>query len=75
MADKNEDLGISYKGWRYNAAGVTAVWAVPNTRGAIFDAMERRETYSTTGPRMRVRMSGGWDFVKEGASRCGGDRL
>ncbi len=65
VADKNEELGISYKGWRYNAAGVTAVWAESNTRTAIFDAMERRETYATTGPRMRVRLFGGWDFTED----------
>ena len=62
VADQNEELGIGYKGWRYNAAGVTAVWADENTRTAIFDAMERRETYATTGPRMRVRLFGGWHF-------------
>ena len=69
VADQNEELGISYKGWRYNAAGITAVWAESNTRTAIFDAMERRETYATTGPRMRVRLFGGWDFDPEDALR------
>ena len=65
----NPELGISYKSWQYSAAGVTAVWAEENTRGAIFDAMERRETYATTGPRMRVRFFGGWDFEEADARR------
>jgi hypothetical protein len=58
----NEKLGLSYKGWRYSSAGLTALWATDNTRGALFDAMERREAYATTGPRIRVRFFGGWDF-------------
>lgn len=65
VAKGNEALGVSYKGWQYASPGPTAVWATENTRGAIFDALERRETYATTGPRIRVRFFGGYTFTED----------
>lgn len=52
-------------GWHYLASGYAAVWAKANTRAAIFDALERREVYASTGPRMTLRVFGGWDFTAD----------
>jgi hypothetical protein len=60
--------GVKIIGWQQAASGYAAVWAKENTREALFDAMQRKETYATTGSRMTVRFFGGWDFVAEDAN-------
>ena len=58
-------------GWEQTSSGYAAVWSTANTREALFDAMQRREVYGTTGPRMTVRFFGGWEYSAADAS---GDR-
>jgi hypothetical protein len=48
-----------------SASGVTGVWAEANTRASIFEALKRRETYATTGPRIRVRAFAGWNYTAD----------
>ncbi len=54
-------------GWEQASSGLAGVWAKENTREAIFDALERKEVYGTTGSRMMVRFFGGWEFTDEDA--------
>lgn len=51
-----------YTNWELSSSGLAAVWAKENTREEVFAAFRRREVYGTSGPRIRVRFFGGYDF-------------
>ena len=53
----------TFEGYQLVASGYTGVWATENTRAAIWDAMDRKEVYATTGPRIIVRFFGGWNYT------------
>jgi hypothetical protein len=48
-----------------DASGYAAVWAEENTREALFAAMQRREVYATTGPRLLLQFFGGWQYTEQ----------
>ena len=66
---KGELEGTDYYNWETLASGLTGVWARENTREALFDAMNRKEVYATSGSRISVRVFGGWDFQADEVER------
>ncbi len=64
-----EDESLSTYSWEEVSSGLAAVWARENTRAALFEAMQKKETYATTGTRIVVRFFGGWDYQPEDVYR------
>jgi len=59
---REQDVIPGVKGWDMGASGMVAVYAEQNTRESLFNGMRRKEVYATSGPRIRVRFFGGWEY-------------
>ena len=55
--------GSGYETW--SASGIAGVWAEENTREAIYEAFRRKETFATTGPRLKARFFASTEYTKD----------
>jgi hypothetical protein len=76
MGQAGDGTAVRPNGQRENdplqmgSAAITGVWAEENTRPAIFAALKRKETFATSGTRIKVRIFGGWDFTPASLRRA-----
>ncbi|MEH6580506.1 MAG: DUF3604 domain-containing protein [Halioglobus sp.] len=55
--------------WEFNPGGLAVLYAEENNRDSLFSAMQRREAYATSGPRIGVRLFGGWEVPEDMCER------
>lgn len=67
LAAKSTVNDMKIPGWKSTSSGLAAVWANDNTREQLFDGMQRKEVYATTGTRITLRFFAGWNFNQEDA--------
>jgi hypothetical protein len=64
-ANGEKKIEVSVKQTTFGSAGLTGVWAETNNRPSIFAALRRRETFATSGTRLKLRFFGGWGYSQD----------
>jgi len=65
----NKMGGSLWYNWKLAASGYMGIWADENNRTSLFDAMQRKEVYATTGPRIALRFFGSWHFNEQDSEK------
>lgn len=68
LPEVRKNQAVIFPAWEMSAGGIAGVWATENTREALLAAFKRKEVYATTGPRIALRVFGGFSFVPNDAN-------